>query len=155
MAVVSEQMMTGLTIGQLAQQVEVNLQTIRYYERTGLLKPSSRSDSGYRLYGGNEVQRLAFIKRAQALGFTLREIRELLELRVHDKNDCDKVRRKAQAKLAQVETKARHLMSLAKTLRTLIGSCESRRPTEHCPILASLDDEKSTKRRSVSHTRRS
>lgn len=86
-------MMEGRTIGQLAKAVGVNIQTVRYYERLRLLGPSARRPSGYRIYGGDEERRLRFIKNAQALGFTLQEIAELLKLSVTSTARCDDVQR--------------------------------------------------------------
>ncbi len=134
-------MKTGeaLTIGQLAKAGGVRVQTVRYYERRRLLLPTSRLPSGYRLYGTAALKRLRFIKNAQALGFTLREIEGLLNLRVQSVNHCREVQTKASAKLATVEAKIRDLEALARALRTLIRSCQAGQPTDHCPILASLE----------------
>lgn len=129
----------ALTIGQLAKAGGVLVQTVRYYERRYLLLPTSRLPSGYRLYGAEALKRLRFIKNAQALGFTLREIEGLLNLRVQSVNHCREVQTKASAKLATVEAKIRDLEALARALRTLIRSCQAGRPTDHCPILASLE----------------
>ena len=130
-----------LTIGQLAKIVGVNIQTIRYYERLKLLRPSARRPSGYRLYSHEEERRLRFIKNAQTLGFTLREIAELLALRVASTARCGEVREKARAKLVQVESKVDDLQALARALNSLIRACRVGRPTGHCPILMSLEDE--------------
>lgn len=135
-------MATEHTVGQLAKVVGVNVQTLRYYERLKLLTPSARKSSGYRLYGPSEVVRLRFIKNAQALGFTLREIGELLSLRVSSRARCGDVQRKAQAKLQQVETKMRDLRTLAKGLRGLVQACQAGRPTDRCPILNSLEQKR-------------
>ena len=113
-------MAAQLTIGQLARIVGVNVQTVRYYERVNLLVPSARRPSGYRLYGHEEERRLRFIKNAQALGFTLREIAELLALRVASTARCGEVQRKARAKLAQVASKVHDLQALARALNSLI-----------------------------------
>lgn len=129
----------ALTIGQLAKAGGVRVQTVRYYERRHLLLPASRLPSGYRLYGDEALQRLRFIRNAQALGFTLREIEGLLNLRVQSVNHCREVQTKASAKLATVEAKIRDLEALARALRTLIRSCRAGQPTDHCPILASLE----------------
>lgn len=134
------------TIGQLAKTIGVNVQTLRYYERLKLLTPSARKSSGYRLYGPSEVARLRFIKNAQALGFTLHEITELLNLRVSSAVRCGDVQQRAQAKLKQVEAKVRDLRSLARALRGLIQNCQAGQPTDRCPILKSMDEE-----RRVSH----
>jgi MerR family mercuric resistance operon transcriptional regulator/MerR family gold-responsive transcriptional activator of gol and ges genes len=132
-------MTAGWTIGQLAKAVDVNIQTVRYYERLKLLSPSARRPSGYRLYGQEEERRLRFIKNAQALGFTLHEIEELLDLRVSSKARCGDVQRRAEAKLRHVEAKVRDLRTLARSLRELIRTCRAGQPTDRCPILQSLE----------------
>lgn len=132
-------MAIGLTIGRLAKSVGVNVQTLRYYERLRLLIPSHRRPSGYRLYSEDAVRRLRFIKNAQALGFTLREIADLLNLRVTSTARCGDVQRKAQAKLEQVDAKLRELRALAKSLRELIVTCRAGQPTARCPILQTLE----------------
>ncbi|WHZ14941.1 MAG: Transcriptional regulator, MerR family [Nitrospira sp.] len=134
-------MATQLTIGQLAKIVGVNIQTIRYYERLNLLRPSARRPSGYKLYGHEEERRLRFIKNAQALGFTLREINELLALRITSTARCGDVLEKARAKLVQVESKVDDLQALARALNSLIRACRVGQPTGYCPILMSLEDE--------------
>ncbi|WP_447979943.1 heavy metal-responsive transcriptional regulator [Candidatus Nitrospira bockiana] len=131
---------SGFTIGQLAKRGGVNVETVRYYERLHLLSPNTRKPSGYRVYGRAELRRLHFIKNAQALGFTLREIMEFLDLRVSSSSRCEDVKRKTQTKLAQVEKKIDDLQALARSLRDLIRSCEAKRLTDHCPILESLED---------------
>ena len=132
-------MTVGCTIGQLAKAVGVNVQTVRYYERRRLLGPSARRPSGYRIYGEDEERRLRFIKNAQALGFTLHEIEELLDLQVSSKARCGDVQRKAEAKLKHVEAKVRDLQALARALRSLIRDCRAGQPTDRCPILQSLE----------------
>jgi MerR family mercuric resistance operon transcriptional regulator/MerR family gold-responsive transcriptional activator of gol and ges genes len=127
-----------LKIGQLAKQARVNIETIRYYERRHLLGPTSRLPSGYRLYNHEAQRRLQFIKNAQALGFTLHEIEELLDLQVSSKAHCGDVQRKAEAKLKHVEAKVRDLQSLATALSRLIRTCRTGQPTDRCPILQSL-----------------
>ncbi|HEV8540031.1 MAG TPA: heavy metal-responsive transcriptional regulator [Nitrospiraceae bacterium] len=135
-------MASGLTIGQLAKAGGVNIQTVRFYERLHLLAPTARTPSGYRVYGEEAVQRLSFIKNAQALGFTLREILELLNLRVSSNTRCGDVQRKAETKLAQVEAKARDLKALARVLKDLIRDCRAGQPTMRCPILKCLEKER-------------
>lgn len=134
-------MATQLTIGQLAKIVGVNIQTIRYYERLNLLRPSARRPSGYRLYGHEEERRLRFIKNAQALGFTLHEINELLALRITSTARCGDVQKRARTKLVQVESKVEALQALAQSLKALIRACRVGQPTGRCPILMSLEDE--------------
>ena len=135
-------MASQLTIGQLAKSAGVHIQTVRYYERLHLLGPAARASSGYRLYGPEEERRLRFIKNAQALGFTLRETDELLNLRVSSRARCGDVQRKAKEKLQCVEAKARDLRALARALERLIQTCRAGQPTDHCPILKSLEKER-------------
>jgi MerR family mercuric resistance operon transcriptional regulator/MerR family gold-responsive transcriptional activator of gol and ges genes len=132
-------MTEGWTIGQLAKAVDVNVQTVRYYERLKLLSPSARRPSGYRIYGEHEERQLRFIKNAQALGFTLQEIAELLKLRVTSTARCGDIQRRARAKLTHVEAKVRDLQALAEALRNLIRNCRAGQPTDRCPILQSLE----------------
>ena len=134
-------MTTELTIGRLAKTVGVNIQTVRYYERLKLLAPTARMPSGYRLYGTAEVQRLRFIKNAQALGFTLQEIAGLLNLRVDSTARCGDVQRRAQEHLDSVEDKIKDLEAMARVLRNLIKSCRAGQSTDRCPILKSLENE--------------
>ena len=139
-------MASALTIGKLAKAVGVNIQTVRYYERRRLLSPMARRPSGYRLYGDDALTRLHFIKNAQALGFTLHEITELLNLRVSTVSHCGDVQRKAQAKLVQVQAKVKDLHALARALQGLIRTCRAGQPTDRCPILKNLEDEPKTQR---------
>jgi MerR family mercuric resistance operon transcriptional regulator len=133
--------MTTLTTGTLAKQGGVNLESIRYYERRGLLPKPPRTGSGYRMYTDDALRRVRFIKRAQAIGFTLREIRELLGLRVKAGSTCDDVRRKAEAKVVEIDEKRRHLAAMKKTLTKLVSSCECSGPASECSFLAHLGDE--------------
>jgi len=130
-----------LTIGQLAKMASVNVQTVRYYERRNLLQPTDRKASGYRLYSDEALRRLRFIKNAQALGFTLREVTDLLNLRVSSVARCGTIQVKAQAKLRQVEAKTRDLLALSRALKSLIRTCRAGQPTDRCPILNRLDNE--------------
>jgi len=134
-----EAMSLELTIGRVAKAAGVTVQTIRYYERRDLLQPADRKPSGYRVYDHEALRRLRFIKNAQVLGFTLREIEELLDLRVGSKSLCGDVQRRAEVKLKQVEVKVRDLQSLATTLRGLIRTCRAGQTTDRCPILKSLE----------------
>lgn len=139
--------MDNFTIGQLAKRVGINVETVRYYERRHLLTPITRKLSGYRVYGSTELRRLQFIKNAQALGFTLHEIEEFLNLRVSSRAICEDVKRKTQAKLAQVEKKIDDLQALARSLRALTRSCEAEQLTNHCPILDSMENQGERTRR--------
>lgn len=133
--------MKTLTIGALAKQVGVNLETVRFYERRRLLPEPPRSDSGYRLYPAEAARRLGFIKRAQELGFSLHEIQELLSLRVSPRSTSKEIRKRAEAKIVDIEAKIRTLQSMKKTLRKLTKACVGCTPVSECPILESLDGE--------------
>jgi MerR family mercuric resistance operon transcriptional regulator len=133
--------MKPLTIGTLARQSGVNLETIRFYERRGLLPEPPRSRSGYRLYPTEAGRRLRFIKRAQELGFTLKEVEELLTLRLSPRAKNAQVRKRAVAKIEDIEAKIRTLESMKRTLQELTKACIGCSPTSDCPILASLDGE--------------
>jgi len=128
-----------LTIGQLAKAAQVNIQTIRFYEREGILKPSNRLDSGYRVYNDESLKRLHFIRHAKDLGFSLDEIQDLLALRVRSVGRCNQVRTKAEAKLKDVQSKVAHLKKLERTLKKLISDCENRVVSECCPILDKME----------------
>lgn len=131
--------MTELTRGQLADEGGVKPETVRYYEQRGLLAKPSRSAAGYRLFDAEAVRRLRFIKHAQALGFSLKEVKELLALRVRPGVSCGDVRRRAEAKLMDVDEKLRALRAMRKTLERLVATCANRGPVSACAILASLD----------------
>jgi len=133
--------MKSMTIGHLAREAGVNLETVRYYERRGLLPKPPRSASGYRLFPTDAARRLRFIRRAQELGFSLKEIRELLSLRVSRSTTSRDIRARAEAKIADIEAKIRSLESMKKTLRKLKGVCDGCAPLAKCPILESLDRE--------------
>ena len=127
------------TIGRLATSAGVCVQTVRYYEKRKLLSPSGRRPSGYRIYDHEALTRLRFIRNAQTLGFTLREIVELLNLRVTTGTRCDDVQRKADAKLQSVEAKIRDLQALALALRGLIRTCRAGQPINRCRIVSHLE----------------
>jgi len=129
-----------LTIGQVATAADVNVQTIRYYERRGLVATPRRTTSGYRQYTDDAVARLRFIKHAQELGFSLQEIQELLGLRVRHGAACDAVERKTRQKIDVVQQKIRDFQRMKRTLERLAAACAVRRPTAECPILEVLED---------------
>lgn len=133
--------MDTLSIGQLAKQAGVGVETIRFYERKGLLaEPARRPSSGYRQYPADVVRRIRFIRRAKDLGFTLREIQDLLELDASPQSTCADVRAKAEAKLSDVHQKIQDLQRIERVLAILAKSCKGTGPTESRPILAALDE---------------
>lgn len=131
--------MNSIGIGTLAKRAGVRIDTVRYYERTGLLSPKARLASGYRRYGELELARLRFIRRAQALGFTLKEVRELLVL--SNTRDVARVKRAAQEKLADVEQRITALERIRKGLVTLVAACPGHGRAADCPILNALGGE--------------
>ena len=131
----------ALKIGQVAERGAVNLQTIRYYEREGLLPAPPRLQSGYRIFPEDTVRRVRFIKRAQDLGFTLAEIKELLALRIDHKRNSAQVRTLAQTKIADIEEKIHTLEKMKRVLGDLTERCSGCGPSDECPILESIDSE--------------
>ena len=133
--------METLTIGKVAKQAGVNIETVRYYERQGLIPEPPRRASGYRQYDTGFVKRIRFIKRAQTLGFSLKEIVELLELRIEPNTACDDVRLQAEQKIIDIEQKIETLQRMKQVLDELVVACNHREPTSECPILATLDSD--------------
>jgi MerR family transcriptional regulator, copper efflux regulator len=131
--------MESIGIGALARQAGVRIDTVRYYERSGLLAPKTRLASGYRRYGKSELSRLRFIRRAQALGFTLNEVRGLLTL--SKRRDVSRVKRAAQEKLATVERKIADLERVREGLLNLVAACPGHGRADNCPILKALGGE--------------
>jgi MerR family copper efflux transcriptional regulator len=131
--------MTTIGIGQLAKRSGVPIDTVRHYERIGLLKPAVRLASGYRRYGEAEQKRLRFIRRGKALGFTLDEIQELLSLSAS--RNVAQVRQAASARLEDVERRIAELARVRDSLRELIAACPGHGRAENCPILNALSQE--------------
>jgi len=128
-----------LTIGKLAAIADVRTDTLRYYEREHLLMPASKSDSGYRLYDGESVRCIRFIKQAQQCGFTLSEI-GLLALRHRQSARCGDVRKLAVEKKQQLEARIGRMKTMSKALDRLISDCAvPTRRVDECPILSALD----------------
>ena len=131
--------MNGLTIGKLAKQVGVGIETVRFYERQGLIDPPPRTDSNYRIYPEDEVGRLKFIKRAKSLGFTLHEIKELLLLR-HDPHATKAdIKDRTLTKIKDIEEKISDLTRIKTALEHLASSCDGHGPLDECPILNALE----------------
>ena len=131
--------MEPLTIGRLAKQAGVGVETIRFYEREGLITQPGRRPSGYRHYPPDAVRRVRFIRHAKELGFTLKEIQELLELRVDPHFTCADVRRRTRTKIADIEERIASLEWMKAALERLARKCRGRGPTTDCPILDELD----------------
>jgi MerR family mercuric resistance operon transcriptional regulator len=129
----------GLKIGEVAELGGVNLQTIRYYERERLLPEPPRLASGYRTFPESAVRRVRFIKRAQELGFSLPEIRELLSLREDADAGAEEMRERTRAKVANIEEKIHTLQAMRDALNALAESCPGCGPLSECPILDALD----------------
>lgn len=135
-------MMDGLTIGRVARSAGLAIDTVRYYEREGLLQKPARTSSGYRQYPADAVARLRFIRQAKELGFTLSEIRELLALKVAPGKSCAHVRARAEAKIADIEQRVAQLNRMKRALAKLAAACSGRGPTSECPILDAMEARK-------------
>ena len=127
--------------GELARKAGVNVETLRFYERKGLLETPHRRPSGYREYPEGSVARIRFIKRAQGLGFTLGEIRELLTLRVRPGTTPAELRARAGQKLAEIRQKVADLQAIGRALGKLTAACSGDGPLSECPILYHLEGE--------------
>jgi Hg(II)-responsive transcriptional regulator len=134
--------MSSLSIGQLAKQAGVAIDTVRYYERNALLAPAGRLASGYRRYGAIELKRLRFIRRAKALGFSLEDVRGLLTL--SDERDVAEVKRAAERKLGDIQQRIAELERIRTGLNTLITACPGHGRADACPILNALTQEEPT-----------
>jgi MerR family mercuric resistance operon transcriptional regulator len=132
--------MEPLTIGKVARLAGVGVETIRFYEREGLIEEPPRRASGYRQYPEETVARIRFIKRAKELGFSLKEIKELLELRIDPETTCEDIRRRASAKISDIKEKIATLQKMKAALEKLTAACRGRGPISECPILEALED---------------
>ncbi len=128
--------MSEFSIGQLARSAGVSIDTVRYYERHGLLSPRTRLASGYRRYGALEATRLRFIRRAKVLGFSLRDIQELLDLGAQSKVGA--IKRKAGEKLAEIDQRMAELKRIRSGLQKLVAACPGHGRSADCPILQAL-----------------
>lgn len=125
------------TIGFVAKQAGVNVETIRYYQREGLITEPPKPESGFRVYPPETIDQLKFIQRAKSLGFTLAEIAVLLKLSA---SDCTTTRALTQQKLDLVRSKIADLKAIEAALETLVTECEASQPTDNCPIIAALNN---------------
>jgi MerR family transcriptional regulator, copper efflux regulator len=131
--------MKGLTIGQVAKLAGVGVETIRFYEREGLLAQPDRKESGYRQFDDEAVPRLRFIRRAKELGFSLKEIRELIDLQADPEASRANVKHCAETKLAGIEARIRDLLRMKDALKKLVDACPGEGPLIDCPILDALN----------------
>lgn len=127
----------GLLIGALSKQTGCHIETIRYYEKAGLLPVPARSPAGYRRYGSAHVRRLTFVRRARALGFSIEEVRRLLKLADESSRPCPEARMVAGAHLKDVRARIAGLRAMERVLRKTVARCASGRNPE-CPLLESL-----------------
>ncbi|HEL3255592.1 heavy metal-responsive transcriptional regulator [Stenotrophomonas riyadhensis] len=127
-----------MKIGELAHRACVNIDTVRYYERHGLLPAPQRMASGYRFYGPEDVERLRFVRRAKTLGFTLSEIRELLSLSTHPDDDMAGIKAVASEKLVEIESKLAEMTRIRDGLKSLVASCPGQGAVGRCPILNAI-----------------
>ncbi len=138
--------MRTLTIGQLAGRGEVGVETVRFYERKGLLAEPDRRPSGYRQYDEDVVDRLRFIKRAKELGFTLNEIKELLSLRLDPMTTCADVKMRAEEKIDDIQARIRTLQRMKKALVKVTKACNGTGSADECPILEAIEPQKRSTR---------
>jgi Hg(II)-responsive transcriptional regulator len=125
--------------GQVADQAGVNVQTLRYYERRGLLPAPQRRASGYRMYGPDAVRVVRFVKRAQQLGFSLDQVESLLELADGGPDSCDGARRLATDKITDLDRRIAELTSMRESLQRLVDTCQRPRQQRECPLLHSIE----------------
>ncbi len=130
--------MATLRTAEVAEQAGVNIETLRFYERKGILPEPPRRPSGYREYPPETVERVRFIKRAQELGFSLKEVQDLLELRETARAKAGRVRKVAEAKLEEIDHKIRDLEAMKKSLTELLSTCDGQSSVASCPIIESL-----------------
>ena len=131
--------MKSFTIGQVAERSGVGIETVRFYEREGLIPKPNRSSSGYLLFDDETIARLQFIRRAKELGFTLNEIKELLSLRLNATTSCADIKSRAEAKITNIDEKIRTLRRMKTALKKLTSQCNSQGSVNECSILDALD----------------
>lgn len=131
--------MDNLSIGKLARSSGIGIETIRFYEREGLLDKPSRTETGYRQFSPEVVSRLRFIKHAKELGFSLKEISELLSLKLNPRSSAARVKKLAAKKIQDIEFKIASLQRMRRVLLTLAIACPGSGPSSDCPILVALD----------------
>jgi len=127
------------TIGNIAKRAGVGVETVRFYEREGLIEKPRRRESGYREYSNEVISRIRFIRRAQELGFSLREILEFLSLRMERSGTCAQVKKRAEMKISDIEKKISDLLRMKKALKELTEACIEQNPIAGCPILKAFE----------------
>jgi MerR family mercuric resistance operon transcriptional regulator len=132
--------MKRLRIGQVAELAGVGIPTLRFYEKEGLIPAPERRSSGYREYKPEVVRRVRFIRRAKELGFTLKEIQELLSIRTSSPQTCEEIRSQVKAKTRDIEERIASLERMKVALHSLAEGCDGKDSIESCPIIAALDD---------------
>jgi MerR family transcriptional regulator, copper efflux regulator len=132
--------MDSLTIGKVAKRAGVGVETLRFYQRKGLIDEPPRRDSGYRQYPADAVDRVRFVKRAKELGFSLREIKDLMALRIAPGAACTRVRKRAETKISDIDDKIRSLQRMKQSLQKLVVACAGKGSVSKCPILDALED---------------
>jgi len=131
-----------MRIGLVANQVALTVETIRFYEKNGLIEPPERNESGYRDYPEATVQQLSFIRKAKELGFSLKEIKELLLLRNAPGSTCHEVKEQAVKKMQDIDCKVNELLDIKKSLAQLVSSCPGQGPLSGCPLIKSISTQK-------------
>jgi len=127
--------MKAMKIGEVAKRSGVGIETIRFYEREGLLQEPERRPSGYRQYDESTINRLEYISQAKELGFTLAEIRELLELSFAVHEGCVHIRQRAEDKITNIEDKIRQLQRMKRSLRNIVSQCKKKNSPHECPLV--------------------
>lgn len=134
--------MDSITIGKVAKAAAVGIETVRFYEREGLIEKPPRRDSGYREYPPDTVDRVRFIKRAKELGFSLKEIKELMALRIAPGTTCGQIKKRAEDKIDDIENKISTLQSMKHALQKLAAACGGKGSVSECPILDAIGNGK-------------
>ncbi len=134
--------MTALTIGKVAEAAGVGVETVRFYERKGLIAQPRKPEHGFRVYPDDAIRRIRFIRQAQELGFALRETEDLLALRTDPGSDCADVRVRAVAKLEDVERKLQQLQDIGGALKQVIAACPGRGALSGCSIIEAMANPK-------------
>lgn len=131
--------MLGLTIGKAAKEAGISVEALRFYERRGLIPEPARNHAGYRQYLPETIKRLHFIRRAKEVGFTLKDIEELLQISANPDSACLDIKRRAQRKIEEADRKIQDLQKIRDALESLTRDCETSANTSECPLLAALD----------------